>query len=169
MCDGGYQLASLHHAHRWEPHPIFTPEVESQVRLVPDRLGRLEICLFFHGAAGGSPICEIYDPCNRIRTKWIQMGEMKLFCLALRACSWTTLVAGVYFTFGSCATPFLLAASVGLAPLFAKLLSALQKRLKCPKWLAFFLLGVLMAACYVMALPLLITLACVALHQPVLK
>jgi len=78
-------------------------------------------------------------------------------------------VAGVYFTFGSCATPFLLAASVGLAPLFAKLLSALQKRLKCPKWLAFFLLGLLMAACYVMALPLFITLACVALHQPVLK
>eukprot|EP00435_Cladocopium_sp_Y103_P062211 s313_g23.t2 len=69
-------------------------------------------------------------------------------------------LTGVYFTFGSCATPFLLAASVGLAPFFAKLLSALQKRLKCPKWLAFFLLGLLMAACYVMALPLFITLAC---------
>lgn len=78
-------------------------------------------------------------------------------------------LTGVYFTFGSCATPFLLAAAVGLAPVFAKLLSTLQKRLKCPQWLAFFLLGLLMAACYVIALPVFITLACLALHQPVLK
>lgn len=78
-------------------------------------------------------------------------------------------LTGVYFTFGSCATPFLLAAAVGLAPVFAKLLSTLRKRLKCPQWLAFFLLGLLMAACYVIALPVFITLACLALHQPVLK
>lgn len=78
-------------------------------------------------------------------------------------------LTGVYFTYGSCTTPFLLAAALALAPLFSGLLSTLRKRLKCPKWLAFLLLGLLMSVAYALALPLLIALACLAFHQPVWK
>eukprot|EP00438_Fugacium_kawagutii_P029928 Skav232674 [mRNA] locus=scaffold698:298930:304192:+ [translate_table: standard] len=129
-------------------------------------LGTLNMCAMvaiswplFIMRTGGSPV--LFSPL-KLNPKYALYltGLLPPGCFAIKQ----GIMTCVYFTFGSCATPFLLAASVGLAPLFAKLLSGLQNRLKCPKWLAFFLLGLLMAACYVAALPLLITLACVALR-----
>ncbi|CAE7384534.1 unnamed protein product [Symbiodinium natans] len=78
-------------------------------------------------------------------------------------------LTAVYFSYGSCTTPFLLAFALLLAPFFSKLLTGFQKRLGCPKWLAFIIMGFLMAACYLLALPLLIALTCAAFRQPVWK
>ncbi|CAE7856311.1 unnamed protein product [Symbiodinium necroappetens] len=73
-------------------------------------------------------------------------------------------LTAVYFSYGSCTTPFLLAFALLLAPFFSKLLGGFRKRLGCSKWLAFVLMGLLMAVCYLLALPFLIALACWRRH-----
>eukprot|EP00931_Biecheleriopsis_adriatica_P071571 TRINITY_DN45452_c0_g1_i1.p1 TRINITY_DN45452_c0_g1~~TRINITY_DN45452_c0_g1_i1.p1 ORF type:complete len:238 (-),score=33.17 TRINITY_DN45452_c0_g1_i1:69-782(-) len=76
-------------------------------------------------------------------------------------------LTAVYFSYGSCTTPFLLAAAMVLAPVFTGALSTLQDRMRCPKWLAFLILASLMAGSYCILLVLLITLSCAAFRTPI--
>ncbi|CAE8600988.1 unnamed protein product, partial [Polarella glacialis] len=77
-------------------------------------------------------------------------------------------LTAVYFSYGSCTTPFLVMAAMALAPPFTWTLSLLQDRLKYPRWLALLTLSVLMGIGFCGFMIAAIAASCAAFRTPML-
>eukprot|EP00415_Alexandrium_ostenfeldii_P000641 UN0641 len=76
-------------------------------------------------------------------------------------------LSAVYFTYGSVTTPVLLVAATALAPAFNWVLTTLQERLGCPRWLTILALGIAYAIGFAVFLVLAVLAACAICKTPV--